>query len=159
MTYIFFLGFLHSMYVTQILQEYKENGVLTFIACSEDRIVGAGAATRIFGSLPFPDDINVRASDQKVYLSDMLTNKQRRRMGIGTKVVKSIEDYFGPSLFFLFVERTNDAAIRMYNKLGFSASQSNMSRTEYHDLLEVCELSQIKAAKCILMAKALEKTE
>lgn len=66
-----------------------------------------------------------------IYLDDLSVTKQYRNNGIGTKLISIAENYakeIGVSTICFHVEKSNEAAFRLYNRIGYSVHEDQGSR-------------------------------
>ena len=123
-----FSEMLQSVYGTGDAQGYAAGGLDKFFAGGEDWICLAEAGGETVGYLA----IEVyRAPRTYVYLDDLAVTARFRGRGIGTTLLREAEKYAGrigvPTLL-LHVEKTNAAARRLYERLGYRAFRDDGSR-------------------------------
>lgn len=66
-----------------------------------------------------------------IYLDDLSVTKQYRNNGIGTKLICTAENYakeIGISTIYLHVEKSNVAAYRLYERLGYEIYEEQKNR-------------------------------
>ena len=76
--------------------------------------------------------IEVHHEDKEyIYLDDLSVTKQHRNNGIGTKLIRNAEKYAKeiniPAICF-HVEKTNNNAFRLYQRLGYNVYQDQKTR-------------------------------
>lgn len=115
-----FLEMLHSIYHARSLCGYQDGYLDKFFGNRGDWICVAEANGTVIAYLA----IELHCEPETfIYLDDLSVSKQYRNNGIGTVLIKTAERFAEkmkiPALV-LHVEKTNTAARRLYERLGYS---------------------------------------
>ncbi|MEO0514206.1 MAG: GNAT family N-acetyltransferase [Planctomycetota bacterium] len=108
----------------------------TWIARRDERVVGLVACV-------FDADQVGRA-----WLVSMWVDPEVRRAGLGTRLIETARRWAeagGASDWCLHVTSNNDAAARLYETVGFTATGDSMPHPRFHDLIEH-EMRQVLGA-------------
>ena len=110
---------LKSIYHTDTVQGYEKGYLDKFWSGGEDRIyVAEDDEIRAFLSVEV-----YRENDAYLYLDDFSVAEDYRNRGIGTELLKTAERYaeeLGISSILLHVEKTNESALRFYERAGYA---------------------------------------
>ncbi|MEB3220296.1 MAG: GNAT family N-acetyltransferase [Nostocales cyanobacterium 94392] len=131
----FFLWRDADIYIYNVLRrevmEHKEGKRVIFIALINSTIVGT------VQFVPHHDDIELADGTSTAYLQSLLVDRNYRRQGIGFNLIQAVE-FEAISRHFdrltIMVESDNSAALKLYQKMGFSffKNSHNMWRgTQY----------------------------
>ena len=122
-----FLEMLQTIYGTQDVKGYKDGYLDKFWAGSEDRIFVA-EDNDVIAFL----SVEVYSEPQKyIYLDDFSVTAAYRNRGIGQALIHTAEAYAketGASAVLLHVEKTNESAMRLYEKLNYAVFRDDGSR-------------------------------
>ena len=122
-----FIEMLRIIYNTNDVDGY-ENGYLDkYFSESEDLIYVAELDKEVVAFL----SVEVYKDDGYVYLDDLSVTKKCRNEGIGTKLISMAEDYcksIGIPVIVFHVEKTNERAHQLYQKLGYLDNEDQGSR-------------------------------
>ncbi len=72
-----------------------------------------------------------REQENFIYLDDLSVSEKYRGHGIGTELIKTAERFaekMGVSIITLHVEKSNQSALKLYKRLGFSAVHDEGTR-------------------------------
>jgi len=117
----FFLWRDAGIYIYNVLRrevmEHKEGKRIIFIALINSTIVGT------VQFVPYHDDIELADGSSTAYLQSLLVDRNYRRQGIGSSLIQAVE-FEAISRNFdrltIMVESDNSAALKLYQKVGFS---------------------------------------
>lgn len=114
-----FIEMLQTIYQKENVDGYEDKYLYKFFAGDEDWICVAEDGGQVVAFL----SIEVhREQDEYIYLDDFSVSKDYRNYGIGTELIKKAEEYaksIGISSVILHVEKSNLAARRLYERMGF----------------------------------------
>lgn len=123
-----FVEMLQTIYYTEQVDGYSENALDRFFDGRDEWICTAIDHNRIIAFL----SIEVHHEDKEfVYLDDFSVTKQYRDHGIGTEMIHKAENYAKEihiSTILLHVEKSNTAAFRLYERLGYCVYEDQGSR-------------------------------
>lgn len=123
-----YIEMLQSIYHTDQVTGYEEDYLDRFFDEGEEWICAAEAGNRMIGFL----SIEVHREDREyLYLDDLSVSAGYRNRGIGTALIGRAEAYaeeIGISLIALHVEKTNAAAFRLYERLGYRVLEDQEHR-------------------------------
>lgn len=123
-----FVEMLRSIYHTEDVKPYEEGCLDKFFAGGEDWICVAQEGDEVTAFL----SIEVyREPEAYLYLDDLSVTGRCRNAGIGSALIGRAEDYAGqigiPVVVF-HVEKANQAAFRLYRRLGYTVRRDDGSR-------------------------------
>ena len=117
----FFLWRDVDIYIHNILRrevmEHQEGKRVIFIALTDSNIIGTVQL------VPRHDDIELADGKSAAYLQSLLVDKNYRRQGIGSRLIKAVEIEAIKRNFHrltIMVESDNSAAFNLYYKMGYS---------------------------------------
>ena len=123
-----FIEMLQTIYHTDQVNGYSDGDLDRFfddrdewisIAIAEDRIIA-------FLSIEVPHE-----EEEYIYLDDLSVTKQYRNHGIGTQLIRNAESYakdISIPAICLHVEKSNTAAFRLYERLGYEIYEDQGNR-------------------------------
>ena len=118
---------LKSIYHTDAVQGYETGYLDAFWSGGENRIyVAEDEEVRAFLSIEVH-----RENEPYLYLDDFSVAEAYRNKGIGTELLKTAEHYakeLGIPSILLHVETTNEAALRFYERAGYSKCTDDGTR-------------------------------
>ena len=140
----------------QIIQE--RIGATVFMARLNGMAVGAAELS----PLEFDNVVEMSQGHQlPLYVTDVVTCREHRRMGIGKSLMMAVEDTavdLGSSELFLHVEQENIAALQFYKRQGYQ-SQDSFAGIDTHRLAENAgTLGQLLLSKVLLPKKEKDDT-
>ena len=109
---------LRAIYHTEDVEGYKDGYLNRYFSEGDDLIYVAERGKTVVAFL----SIEVYREDGYIYLDDFSVMAEYRNQGIGTKLISLAEDYaesIGISAIVLHVEKTNERAYQLYQKLGY----------------------------------------
>ncbi len=122
-----FLEMLRAIYHTDEVNGYEEGELDRFFTGNEDRIYVAEDGD-VVGFL----SVEVHHEEEDfIYLDDFSVAEAYRNKGIGTKLLMTAEEYartINISPVFLHVEKSNGAALRLYERSGYSIDRDDGNR-------------------------------
>ena len=122
-----FREMLRTIYHTQDVNGYDAGYLDRFLAGGEDRIyVAEDSEVRAFLSVEVHHE-----EEDYLYLDDFSVTETCRNKGIGTKLMQAAEAYAretGIPAVLLHVEKTNEAAFRFYERLGYTVFRDDGNR-------------------------------
>lgn len=123
-----FVEMLRSIYHTDDVKPYEEGYLDRFFSGGEDWICVAqeGDETAAFLSIEVH-----RERENYLYLDDLSVTERCRNAGIGTALIERAEAYakeIGVPAVVFHVEKANEAAHRLYSRLGYSVCREDGSR-------------------------------
>ena len=101
-------------FTDQFYQQVKSGERITFIYKIGGEFIGEGSLVLNHESYTIPNE--------RIYLSRLIVKKEYRNSGIGTMITEFLIDKakeWGYSEISLGVDSDNEAAIRLYEKMGF----------------------------------------
>ena len=114
-----FLEMLRTIYRTEDVKGYKEGDLDRFWVGNEDRIyVAEDSGVVAFLSVEVHHD-----QGDYIYLDDFSVAEAYRNNGIGSELIQTAEVYAGEinvPVIVLHVEKTNQSAMRLYERLGYT---------------------------------------
>lgn len=123
-----FTEMLQTIYCTDRVEAYADGALDRFFDGKEDWICTAIEDDKIIAFL----SIEVHREDPDfLYLDDLSVTGRCRNRGIGTALIQRAEQYaneLGISAIRLHVEKANEAATRLYERLGFSLREDQGNR-------------------------------
>ncbi len=115
-----FIEMLQTIYNEKNMDGYEEGYLDHFFDHHEDWICVA----EINGSIVAYLSIEVhREQENFIYLDDLSVSEKFRGHGIGTELIKTAERFakeMGVSIITLHVEKSNQSALKLYRRLGYS---------------------------------------
>lgn len=123
-----FVEMLQTIYQTDRVTGYCDGALDRFFDGRDEWISIAMDADQIIAFL----SIEVHHEEKPfLYLDDLAVTKQYRNQGIGTKLIRNAESYAKdihiPAICF-HVEKTNTAAFRLYQRLGYAIFEDQGNR-------------------------------
>jgi ribosomal protein S18 acetylase RimI-like enzyme len=123
-----FVEMLRSIYRTDDVKPYEEGYLDKYFAGGEDWICVAqeGDETVAFLSVEVH-----REQENYLYLDDLSVTERCRNEGLGTALIERAEDYareIGIPAVVFHVEKSNEAAFRLYTRLGYTVCREDGSR-------------------------------
>ena len=123
-----FVEMLQTIYQTDQVTGYPDGALDRFFDGRDEWISIAKDNDQIIAFL----SIEVHHEDEEyIYLDDFSVTKQYRGQGIGTAMIRSAETYAKeihiPTICF-HVEKSNTAAFRLYERLGYQVLEDQGSR-------------------------------
>ena len=123
-----FIEMLQSIYNTDQVKGYADGDLDRFFDGRDEWISIAMDEDKIIAFL----SIEVHHEEEEyIYLDDLSVTKQYRNNGIGTKLISNAETYASeiniPTVC-LHVEKSNVAAFRLYERLGYRIYEDQESR-------------------------------
>ena len=122
-----YLEMLKSVYHCENVQGYQEKDLDRFFMGKKDRIYVA-QDSEVVGFL----SVEVHhEQNHYIYLDDFSVTEKYRNMGIGTKLIDAAESYArknGIPAVLLHVEKTNESAMGLYEKLGYTIYRNDGHR-------------------------------
>jgi len=123
-----FVEMLRTIYQTEQVNEYPEGALDRFFDGGDEWISIAVDQGKIVAFLSI--EVHHEAKPF-LYLDDFSVTKQYRGQGIGTAMIRTAEDYAReihiPAICF-HVEKSNKAALRLYQRLGYGIHEDQGSR-------------------------------
>ena len=123
-----FIEMLQTIYHTDQVNGYSEGDLDRFFDGRDEWISIAIDEDRIIAFL----SIEVHHEEEEyIYLDDLSVTKQYRNKGIGTQLLHNAESYakeISIPVICLHVEKTNTAAFRLYERLGYELYEDQGSR-------------------------------
>ncbi len=123
-----FIEMLQSIYNTDQVNGYLEGDLDRFFDGRDEWISIAMDEDKIIAFL----SIEVHHEEEEyIYLDDLSVTKQYRNNGIGTRLIQNAESYakeINIPTVCLHVEKSNAAAFRLYERLGYKICQDQGSR-------------------------------
>lgn len=123
-----FVEMLRSIYHTQDVKPYEEGYLDKYFAGGEDWICVAQEGDGVAAFL----SIEVyREPEAYLYLDDLSVTERCRNAGIGTALIERAEAYareIGIPAVVFHVEKANEAAFRLYTRLGYTVCREDGSR-------------------------------
>lgn len=123
-----FVEMLRSIYRTDDVKPYEEGYLDRFFSGGEDWICVAQEGDEVTAFL----SVEVhREADAYLYLDDLSVTERCRGAGIGTALILRAEDYareIGVPAVVFHVEKANEAALRLYTRLGYTLRREDGSR-------------------------------
>ena len=122
-----FLEMLRTIYRTDDVEGYRDGALDRFWSGSRDRIyVAEDGEVVAFLSLEVHHD-----PVDHIYLDDFSVTAAYRNQGIGSALIRAAEAYaeeMGITAILLHVEKSNQSAIRFYERLGYSVFRDDGHR-------------------------------
>lgn len=122
-----FIEMLRSIYHTEHVQGYEEGYLHKFWRDREDRIyVAVDEAIVAFLSVEV-----YREPEEYIYLDDLSVTEQYRNKTIGSFLIHTAESYakeLGIDSIVFHVEKTNQSAFRLYERLGYTIYRDDGNR-------------------------------
>ena len=123
-----FMDMLRTIYKTDDVEGYEEGYLDKFFDGSGDIIFVAEAEGKVIGYISVEEH---REDRDFIYLDDFCVAGGFRGQGIGSKLLAAAENYAGeiniPAIC-LHVEKTNTAAMELYEKNGYKVFRDDGSR-------------------------------
>lgn len=123
-----FIEMLQSIYNTDQVNGYSEGDLERFFDSRDEWISIATDEDKIIAFL----SIEVHHEEEEyIYLDDLSVTKQYRNNGIGTRLIRNAESYakeINIPTVCLHVEKSNEAAFRLYERLGYKIYEDQGSR-------------------------------
>ena len=123
-----FVEMLQTIYQTEQVNGYPEGALDRFFDGRDEWISIAVDQDKIVAFLSI--EVHHEA-DEFIYLDDFSVTKAYRGQGIGTAMIRAAEDYAReihiPAIYF-HVEKSNTAAFRLYQRLGYAIHGDQGSR-------------------------------
>ncbi len=123
-----FIEMLQSIYNTDQVNGYSDGDLDRFFDGRDEWISIAMDEEKIIAFL----SIEVHHEEEEyIYLDDLSVTKQYRNNGIGTKLIRNAEAYANEiniHTVCLHVEKSNVAAYRLYERLGYKIYEDQGSR-------------------------------
>lgn len=123
-----FIEMLRTIYNTDQVNGYSDGDLDRFFDGRDEWISIAINDDKIIAFL----SIEVHHDDEEyIYLDDLSVTKQYRNNGIGTKLISNAEAYatnINIHAIYLHVEKTNTAAFKLYQRLGYGIYEDQESR-------------------------------
>jgi len=123
-----FIEMLQSIYNTNQVTGYSKGDLDRFFDGRDEWISIATDEDKIIAFL----SIEVHHEDEEyIYLDDLSVTKQYRNNGIGTRLIRNAESYakeINIPTVCLHVEKSNEAAFRLYERLGYKIYEDQGSR-------------------------------
>lgn len=122
-----FVEMLRTIYHTDDVEEYEEGYLDRYWTESEDRLFVAdnGKVVAYLGVEVHHDEHDY------LYLDDLSVTEKCRNMGIGSELIKKAESYakeIGIDAVLFHVEKTNEDALRLYERLGYEVFRDDDNR-------------------------------
>lgn len=142
----------------EILEERNAEGAFAFLARMGSTAVGTAELSPIeFQGALLQPTTTTRGPDEFLYVTDVLTSKDHRRMGIGMALMEAMENYavkLGATELFLHVKQDNIAARKFYEmqEMGYSPYDDADSAVDLDRLAE-----NAGTAGQVLLTKVLQK--
>lgn len=123
-----FIEMLQTIYNTKQVNGYSDGDLDRFFDGRDEWISIAMDNDKIIAFL----SIEVHHEDKEyIYLDDLSVTKQYRHNGIGTKLISNAEAYakeINIRIICLHVEKSNVAAFRLYERLGYEIQEDQGNR-------------------------------
>ena len=123
-----FIEMLQTIYNTDQVNGYSDGDLDRFFDGRDEWISVAIDENKIIAFL----SIEVHHEDEEyIYLDDLSVTKQYRNNGIGTKLIRNAETYakeINIHKICFHVEKSNTAAFRLYQRLGYEIYEDQGSR-------------------------------
>ena len=124
-----FIEMLQTIYNTDQVNGYSDGDLDRFFDGRDEWIsIAVDDEDNIIAFL----SIEVHHEDEEyIYLDDLLVTKQYRNNGIGTKLIRNAETYakeINIHKICFHVEKSNTAAFRLYQRLGYEIYEDQGSR-------------------------------
>ena len=122
-----FVEMLKTIYHTDDAEGYQAGHLDRFYSGKEDWICVAEYENDVVAFL----SIEVYRGNDYIYLDDLSVTEKCRRKGMGTQLIQTAEQYakeLGITRVVLHVERANEAAYRLYSRLGYNEDADEGSR-------------------------------
>ena len=123
-----FVEMLHTIYHTDQVNGYSEGDLDRFFDGRDEWICIAVDGEKMIAFL----SIEVHHEDgEYIYLDDLSVTKQYRNKGIGTELIRKAEDYareINIPVICFHVEKSNTAAFRLYERLGYGIFEDQGNR-------------------------------
>ena len=123
-----YLEMLKTVYHTENAEGYRDGDLDRFWNGSEDRIYVAQENDKVLAFLSA--EVHHEQKDY-IYLNDFLVTEAYRNKGIGTQLIRSAEAYareIGIPAVLLHVEKTNEKAMNLHERLGYSSYRDEGQR-------------------------------
>ncbi len=125
-----FIEMLMSIYHTEDVKGYQEGDLDDYLGESEDWICVAEDKGVVVAYLAI--EVH-RKEDEFIYLDDISVQADHQNQGIGTHLIKTAEQFakdINMTTVFLHVEKSNEGAFRLYDRLGYKICKEEGSRYE-----------------------------
>ncbi len=123
-----FVEMLQTIYNTDQVNGYSEGDLDRFFDSRDEWVCIAVDEEEIIAFL----SIEVHHEDEEyIYLDDLSVTKQYRNKGIGTELIRKAEGYakeINISTICFHVEKSNTAAFRLYERLGYEIYEDQGNR-------------------------------
>lgn len=125
---------LKTIYHTEDVQDYETGYLDKFWSDSEDRVYVAQITDDNANEKKVIAFLSVevyRDEQEYIYLDDLSVSKQYRDNGIGSALIKEAENYvkdIGITTIVFHVEKSNEAAFRLYERLGYRIFRDDGNR-------------------------------
>ena len=122
-----FVEMLKAIYHTDDVEGYQNGYLDKFFSGKEDWICVAEYKNDVVAFL----SIEVHRDEDHIYLDDLSVTEECRNRGIGTRLIHAAEKYseeIGITRIIFHVEKANEAAHRLYLRLGYREYADEGSR-------------------------------
>lgn len=123
-----FIEMLQTIYSNKNVEGYEEGYLDKFFGGQEDWICVVEAEGSVIAYLSI--EVHHEQEDY-IYLDDLSVSEKYRSNGIGTKLIKTAEKFaeeIDISTVFFHVEKANQSAFRLYERLGYSIMNEEGTR-------------------------------
>lgn len=123
-----FIEMLQSIYHNKNVNGYEDGYLDKFFDNHEDWICAAEADGSVIAYLSI--EVHHEQEDY-IYLDDLSVSEKYRNSGIGTKLIKAAEKFaeeIDIHQIVFHVEKSNTAAFRLYERLGYSVMRDENTR-------------------------------
>ena len=136
-----FIEMLRTIYGTDDVKGYGDGALDRFWNGNEGRVyVAEDIDVVAFLSVEVHHDMG-----GYIYLDDFSVTEAYRSKGIGTELIRAAESYakeIGMSIVILHVEKTNQSAMRFYERMGYSVIRDDGNRNLMKKDIEDSEITK-----------------
>lgn len=117
------------MATAEVTDERGQEGAVSFLATMGPSTIVVGSAELSPIELRGTMDASTTANTPWLYVTDVVTSSNHRRLGVGNALMDAVEEHASQHMsctrIYLHVCPDNEGAIRFYNKRGYSQVSNN----------------------------------